>query len=628
MFLVELVLQGVRGIRELSRLRFQSGFNFVSAGNESGKTSSVDAMLRLLFPSNQPGAADGMVSRHTPDASRAALVAFADDGTYYRIIQDFSKRGVNLSKYNAAAKDFTLLYKDWDSTIQFMAKLTGGISEEEYSRIFVVRRDHVAASAPPAPVPSLRRSAPTPAAAPKGPAAAQQARLAELREALRKSEEAADADYRAQSAKLKLEETGKKMTRLEEIDARAADVDANLEGLKGCQTLPPDLPELLSAHEERQGQKMAKSDELTQEIQDLQAQLKVMPAMDLLKDKLFLGGAVLGIGSVIAGLFILTTEQAHYFPLGVLLALVLMAISWYKGTQRSGERKAVMQEIERLQGELRDLEKSFEQGGAKIEACMKATATATITELRDKAENYRYFLEMKRDIDQERERIMADGGASLQEEYGKLQQEAYELEQAAAAVARNAVDTYSLRQDIERIEAELAEGASFAAPGEDLGGDFGFAAPLPQPGRGGFTTEIAIASRVGGIEVETLLPAIEAAAQRNLTTVTGGKYVRIEAGHEGDPIVHGKDDSVVNFSEMSHGTRDLVYFCLRAGLVEALAGKRRLPFLLDDPLAGLDPGRQAGVCQILRTLGTKTQVILFTSNPSLRAAGDAAAELK
>ena len=89
--LLSLYCRACRGIRDLSRLRFQGGFNFVSAGNESGKTSSVDTMVRLLFPTNQPGAIDGLVSRQTPEASRAALVAFADDKTYYRVIQDFSR---------------------------------------------------------------------------------------------------------------------------------------------------------------------------------------------------------------------------------------------------------------------------------------------------------------------------------------------------------------------------------------------------------------------------------------------------------------------------------------------------------------------------------------------------------
>jgi uncharacterized protein YhaN len=147
-------------------------------------------------------------------------------------------------------------------------------------------------------------------------------------------------------------------------------------------------------------------------------------------------------------------------------------------------------------------------------------------------------------------------------------------------------------------------------------------------GKGGFLEEIGIASRIGGIEMETLVPALEAAAQRNLAAITAGKYIRIEAAHEGNPVVHARDDSVVDYSGLSHGTRSLIYFCLRTGLVEALAGKRRLPFILDDPLADLDPARQKAACQVLRTLSTKTQVILFTSNPALSAEGDTAVELK
>jgi uncharacterized protein YhaN len=79
---------------------------------------------------------------------------------------------------------------------------------------------------------------------------------------------------------------------------------------------------------------------------------------------------------------------------------------------------------------------------------------------------------------------------------------------------------------------------------------------------------------------------------------------------------------------LSHGTQDLVTFCLRTALVEVLAGKKRLPFILDDSLAVFDPARQKAACQILRSLGTKIQVILFSSNPALRAEGDAVAELK
>jgi uncharacterized protein YhaN len=188
------------------------------------------------------------------------------------------------------------------------------------------------------------------------------------------------------------------------------------------------------------------------------------------------------------------------------------------------------------------------------------------------------------------------------------------------------VDTYGIRQDIERLESESAP----AEPAWDLGGmgHDDFTPPAADRGQGGLLAELGIASRIGGIEMETLVPAVEAAAQRNLFAITGGKYIRIELGHDGPPLVHAKDDSIVNFPELSHGTKALIYFCFRTGLVEALAGKRRLPLILDDALSGFDPARQQAACQILRTLGAKTQVVLFTSNPALKAAGDAVAELK
>jgi uncharacterized protein YhaN len=133
---------------------------------------------------------------------------------------------------------------------------------------------------------------------------------------------------------------------------------------------------------------------------------------------------------------------------------------------------------------------------------------------------------------------------------------------------------------------------------------------------------------VSGIEIETLVPAVESAAQRNLLTVSAGKYVRVEVGPDGLPIVHDKNGAKLAYGALSHGTREMVCFCLRAGLVEAIAGKRRIPFILDDPFIGMDPARQQAACHLLRVLGTKTQVILFTSNPALKAANDVVLELK
>lgn len=632
MFLVELVMQGVRGFRELARLRFQSGFNFVAAGNEAGKTTAVETMQRLLFPSSEPKAIATLISRHTPDASRGALVMLSDDGAYYRIIQDFSKQAVNLSKYNPSTKEFTLMHKDWDSAVAFMAGLTTGMSEVDFAKVFVFRRDHYAnrlAPSAPAAAPIPRTQPAKPATRAAGKPSADQARLAELQEALKKAEESADAEYRAQSAKLALDEIRKKLTSLDEIDQKKSELDSTLAGLKVCETLPQNLSELVENYERLQGQKMAETEELSRQLESLKMQLAGTPTTNLVSDKLFIAGACLLVLSILAP-FMVPVAYASYFPIGVFASLGLMGAVWYNGSRKNAQRKAVQSDLEAMEKERAEIEKSSEQETAPLKAYMKAIGAATPAELKDKADNYRYFVSMHQDIEEQRSRILSDSTSEgLHQEYNKRQQEALELEKAARAVAQYNIDTYALRQDIARIDAESSAGASWdfgAGAQEEL--PTVFSAPAASDRRDGFHAELNIASRICGIEMETLVPAVEAAAQRNLAAVTGGKYVRVEVGQDGSwPVVHARDESEARYEDQSHGTRDLVYFCLRTGLVEALVGKLRLPVLLDDPLTGFDAVRQKAACQILRALGAKTQVILFSSNSALKAAGDAALEL-
>jgi len=81
MFLVELVLQGIRGFQELARVRFQGGFNFVAAGTEAGKTTAVDTIIRLLNPVNHRGKMEFCWFTHRARRLPRALVVFSDDSS-------------------------------------------------------------------------------------------------------------------------------------------------------------------------------------------------------------------------------------------------------------------------------------------------------------------------------------------------------------------------------------------------------------------------------------------------------------------------------------------------------------------------------------------------------------------
>jgi uncharacterized protein YhaN len=624
MFLVELVMQGVRGFQQLVRLRFQGGFNFIAGGNEAGKTTAVDTVVRLLFPVNDVGRMDGLISRMTPESSRGALVVYTDDKAYYQEIQDFSKRAVNLSKHDPATKKFLLQHKDWNSTAQFLSGLLPNISEEDYGRLFVFRRGACSSGSgePSAPGAASAASRGTPA--PVARSSGQDERLHELRETLRKAEEAADAEYKADAARIKLGEISKKLERIEDSRAQLADYEARIEELKVCETFPENLPEMISAHEDEQSQKQVKLTELDNDIEGMTIQRDSIPPANLLSEKLFIVGAVLFVVSLVAGLFLLSDEQSIFFILGILGSILLIVAGWYNSSRKNAQRKTVQKEIDELVKERADVERKSQESGATIMKFMKAAGAQNAGDLKEKADNYRHFQNLLEDLKQQQR--LALGGHSEEEilaEQSQQQQEAAALEQNAKALAKYAVDTYSVRQEIERIEGDLSPA------GEDLGFGGGFSAAVPAPAAGpNLLGEIAVASRVSGIEMETLVPAVESAAQRNLSTVSGGRYVRVEVGPDGHPVAHDQHGVKHAFSELSDSTRELVCFCLRAGLVEAIAGKRRLPFILDDPFAGFDPARQAAACQVLRLLGGKTQVILFSSNPALRAANDVAAELK
>jgi hypothetical protein len=635
MFLVELVLQGIRGFQQLSRVRFQGGFNFVGAGNEAGKTTSVETIIRLLYPVNQPGKMESLVSRVVPEASRGALVIYSDDGAYYRVIQDFSKRAVNLSRYNPATKEFTLMHKDWETTAQFMTGLLPGISEEDYGRLFVYRREscsgqpaadmHVAVSS------SAQGAKERPGSAPAGRPSGQTVRLAELRETLRKAEEAADAEYKLDAAKIRLGEIGKKLEGIEEGKRRTEELEAQIEELKSCEILPENLSDLIGDHEQEQSQKMVKTDELDRDIESLTMQRNAIPQANMVMDKLFIAGVVVGGLALITGLFVPLEGSDLYFPLGMLASILLIVAGWYNSSRKNAQRKEVQKEIDVLVKERADLEKKFQDSGAAIMKYMQSTGATSAAELREKAENYRYFQNMHHDL-REQQRLMmgALNVEDLQTEYAKLQAEREVLDKAAKALAHNALDTYSVRQEIDRIESELAPAApDLGFSGFGMGADF--ASPPSQHAGGtgmNILADIAMASRMSGIEMETLVPAVESAAQRNLSGMSAAKYVKVEVGPDGLPVAHDRHGSKFTYGSLSHGTREMVYFCLRAGLVEAIAGKRRLPFVLDDPFIALDGTRQQAACQLLRVLGAKTQVILFTSNSALKAPNETALELK
>ena len=67
---------------------------------------------------------------------------------------------------------------------------------------------------------------------------------------------------------------------------------------------------------------------------------------------------------------------------------------------------------------------------------------------------------------------------------------------------------------------------------------------------------------------------------------------------------------------MSRGTMDQVYLGMRLALSRTVAGGRRLPLFLDDPLVNFDPNRRGAALAALLEMAKTHQIILLANDPS------------
>lgn len=110
-------------------------------------------------------------------------------------------------------------------------------------------------------------------------------------------------------------------------------------------------------------------------------------------------------------------------------------------------------------------------------------------------------------------------------------------------------------------------------------------------------------------------PAVLSHASEIFSRVTLGRYqsVRQRADEEGFAALNIEGRLLDPATQLSRGTREQLYLCLRLGLAEAFSRRgATLPLILDDPLANFDPERRTAVAVALAKVAEARQVLLFT----------------
>ncbi len=115
-------------------------------------------------------------------------------------------------------------------------------------------------------------------------------------------------------------------------------------------------------------------------------------------------------------------------------------------------------------------------------------------------------------------------------------------------------------------------------------------------------------------------PAVIKAAERRFETITGGVYTKIIKPLDSDDLhIRDTEGQIKGVMEMSRGTREQLYLCLRLGLIEEYETRAEpLPVIMDDVFVNFDDDRKPRVLELLREFSANRQVLLLTCHRQTR----------
>ncbi len=110
-------------------------------------------------------------------------------------------------------------------------------------------------------------------------------------------------------------------------------------------------------------------------------------------------------------------------------------------------------------------------------------------------------------------------------------------------------------------------------------------------------------------------PAVLSRAEKMFNRVTDGHYPKLIIA-DGEVRVIDQQGRQLSTVDLSRGTAEQLYLCVRFGLAAEFASHTPLPFVMDDVLVNFDPERTAHMAGVLAELAESHQVLLFSCQPT------------
>ncbi len=322
-----------------------------------------------------------------------------------------------------------------------------------------------------------------------------------------------------------------------------------------------------------------------------------------------------------------------------------------QGSEASGEVLAVAlselqascREDARRREQLALLERTLHETGVKVEAEQGRVSEAAAARdslfaeagagdeaaFRARLEIYEKRRDVKRRIEDRENQIVAQIGRDekaekIRDQLATGQVEAWreevrEAERGLEEIGERRDEAIRRHSDAQRTREELEASADTARLEAEI-----------EALREELTQAIAqwrVAAIARGLVEETLgaftrtrQPAVLAEASTAFAQVTGGYYEQVVQGDGESLQIVNCHGATLLPDELSRGTAEQLYLCLRLGLAAEFARQSTvLPLVMDDVLVNFDPERARAIAELLLDVAGTHQILLFTCHPETAA---------
>ena len=262
-------------------------------------------------------------------------------------------------------------------------------------------------------------------------------------------------------------------------------------------------------------------------------------------------------------------------------------------------------------------------------------------DIRAVAERARRADELRRQIaTREKTLLEQGGGRTLDEILAEMAASGSDGDRLAAHVASLSDEIDALESDLETANRALGE----ARRDLDAVTDAGSAADSEQEAQSHLAVAASAAAEYArtAVAATVLRQVVVAYGQQHrgpileragtiFSDVTGGAFAQLLTDAMGDQqvvLAQRRNGEACTVGQMSDGARDQLYFALRlAGIEYQLSHLHEpLPVVFDDVLVNFDDRRTGVALRTLASLGSATQVVLFTHHAAVAAAAREAIE--